>query len=245
MPERHIESRPTDVLDRLLMITVYSILIIALSSSQTIASTALFPYNFTNQEAGLLESKSCMERYGLKVEKIIASSNAKTNPDEVYAEVLCESHDEYKFNPIHRVVFCERHHASWDCTRSELAIRVNEANRALIYFEDDVAAETAYNITLKLATSKYFQGEDIPKPGQAVCNIRQHFNDDGQLVPDVYVATCGTREVFISTWCPQQECPRIISNRKMALTRIELDQFDRHSALYSIPNFKILPSNIS
>ena len=183
--------------------------------SIAMVSSEMYPVRLTQKEKVLLESLACRDKFDIAIEKVVASGDAKSNSKEVYAEVLCQPHDKYRLNTIHHVVFCEKHGAIWKCLRSELAIRMNDETHALIYFEDKIAIETAYEILIKLATSKYYQGEEVPNPNQSVCNIHQHFNDDHVLVPDVYVANCELHEVFVSTWCPQQECPRIIGKREL------------------------------
>ena len=192
----------------------FSVILIA-PRSIAMVSSEMYLVRLTQKEKVLLESLACRDKFDIAIEKVIASGDAKSNPKEVYAEVLCQPHDKFKLNAIHHVVFCEKHGAIWKCPRSELAIRMNDDSHALIYFEDNIAIETAYDIIIKLANSKYYQGEDVPKPNQSVCNIHQHFNDDHMPVPDVYAATCGTQEILISTWCPQQECPRIIGKREL------------------------------
>ena len=183
--------------------------------SIAMVSSEMYPVRLTQKEKVLLESWACRDQFNLGMDKLVALGNARFKPDSIHAEVLCQPHANFKLNAIHHVVFCEKHGAIWKCLRSELAIRMNDETHALIYFEDDIAIETAYNIIIKLANSKYYQGEDVPKPNQSVCNIRHHFNDDHVAVSDVYVASCELQEVFISTWCPQQECPRIIGKREL------------------------------
>ena len=204
-------SAKSRVLSALLCLSI----ILLAPRSIAMVSSETYPARLKQKEKLLLESLACREKFGVAVDKIIANSDAQSNPNGVYAEVLCQSHDNFKFNAIHHVVFCEKNSPIWNCPRSELAIRMNDSSHALIYFEDDIAIETAYNIIIKLANSKYYQGEDVPKPNQSVCNIRHHFNDDHVAVSDVYVASCELQEVFISTWCPQQECPRIIGKREL------------------------------
>ena len=217
----------------------------------TFRTTALVSSEFnslqlTHKEQQLLESLTCRNKFNVGADKIIASGDARTNPTESYAEVLCRPHDNFKLNSIHHVIFCEKHRSPWKCPRTELAIRMNDNTHALVYFEDDIRIDTAYSIVMKLASSKYYQGEDIPKPEKSVCNIHHHFNDDHQLVPDVYVATCGIQEVFISTWCPQQECPRIIGKRIISDATKNVDGYPvLHAALYSKPNLRIFSISVA
>jgi len=180
------------------------------TQSSALVSNELYPVRLGQKERLLLESWACRDQFNLGMDKLVALGNARFKPDSIHAEVLCQTHDNFKFNAIHHVVFCEKHSAIWKCPRSELAIRMRDNSHSLIYFEDDIGIETAYNIVMKLAASKYYQGEEVPKPDQSTCNIRHHYNNDHALVPDVYVASCELQEVFISTWCPQQDCPRII-----------------------------------
>lgn len=197
-----------------LLLTMLCILLV-IPSTQLHATefNDLFRYHFKHQEQQLLGSITCADKFNLDVDKMTALGNTRSNPNSIFAEVLCRSHDHIKSNNIQHVVFCEKSRSSWKCPRSELAIRMNDESHALIYFEDDIGIETAYSIVKKLAASKYYQGEDIPKPASSICNIHHHFNDAHALVPDVYAATCGTQQILISTWCPQEECPRIIGKR--------------------------------
>jgi hypothetical protein len=215
----------------LLLLMLGFLSVIPASQLHAMVSSEIHPVRLTQKEKVLLESLACREKFDIAIDKIIASGDAQSNPKEVYAEVLCQPHANFKLNAIHHVVFCEKNGARWKCPRSELAIRMNDDGHALIYFEDDIAIETAYNIVIKLANSKYYQGEDVPKPNQSVCNIHQHFNDDHVPVPDVYVAHCELHEVFISTWCPQQECPRIIGSRIIVMNSGHHSYPARHAAL--------------
>lgn len=201
---------------RHLLPIAFSLLSMALTFGSTAATPDdSYPLRLTGKEQQLLESITCRDKFNVGADKIIANGNAPSNPDDTYAEVLCQTHDTFKLHSIHHVVFCEKHRSPWTCPRSELAVRMNDRSHALVYFEDDIAIDTAYDIVMKLAMSKYYQGEDVPKPDQSICNIHHHFNDDHELVPDIYAVTCGTQQVLISTWCPQQECPRIIGNREL------------------------------
>lgn len=200
---------------RLRLAILFMLVVAPILSLQAKTDSELLPYHFSQQEQQLLESMTCADTFNLSIDRIIALADSQSNPGSIFAEVLCKSHDAFRSNSIQHVVFCEKHRAAWKCPRSELAIRMTDNTRALIYFEDDIEVEIAYNIVTKLAASKYYQGEDIPKPNQSICNIHHYFNDDHKLVSDVYAATCGTQQVLISTWCPQQECPRIIGKREL------------------------------
>ena len=190
-------------------------LLFVIAASRTHAMTFIesHPVHITAQEQQLLESKACRDKFNTGTERIVARTDTSSTPD-VYAEVLCQSHAQFKDSPVYHVVFCDRNEAEWHCERSEHAIRMS-SNRALVYYADDVDTATAYAIAVKLASVKRFQGEAMPDMQKSVCNIQRFVTFDNTSLPNVFVATCNLREIFLSTWCPQQECPRIIGTRVM------------------------------
>ncbi|MES1190264.1 MAG: hypothetical protein ABUS47_04205 [Steroidobacter sp.] len=197
--------------------------------------------HITTQEQQLLELKACRDKFNTGTERIVARTDASSTPD-VYAEVLCQSHEQFKHSPVYHVVYCDRNADTWHCERTERAIRT-DGNRALVYYAEDVDTAIAYAIIVKLASIKRFQGEAMPDMQKSVCNIQRFATFDNTSLPDVFTVTCENREILVSTWCPQQECPRIIGSRIIVLN-LSTDAIHAfHAALYASPNFRILPSN--
>jgi len=172
------------------------------------------PLRLTNIEQQLLEIKACREKFDIGVEKFIARKQGGV-AEEFYAEVLCQPHLFYKDIPVHHIVYCDKDKGEWQCDRSEQAIRLTHGLKPLVYFENDIEAGLAYEIALKLEAGKYYQGEELPDAQQSICNIKRHIDRNNNETQDVVVAKCGDKEIFVSTWCPQKDCPRIIGSRSI------------------------------
>lgn len=183
-----------------------------LSAETAMTSSAV---RLTSIEQQLLESKACRERFNAGVEKIVARRQTGSGIEEFYAEVLCQPHSRYRDNPIHHIVYCDKDKGEWQCVRSEQAMRLMHGKQPLVYFENNIDAKLAYEIALRLEKGLYFQGEEMPDAQQSVCNIRRHSDREENETQDVVIAKCGNKEIFVSTWCPQKECPRIIGTRSI------------------------------
>jgi hypothetical protein len=173
------------------------------------------PVLLSQKEEEQLASIACREKFNIGVEKIAANAQNRSGPDDIYAEVLCQSHSKYNDNPMHHVVYCDKDKVTWRCYRSEQAIRLIAIKSALVYFDNDIDAATILSIAQMLVSSKFYQGEELPDLRASTCSIRRYSSFDNVRMPDVLVTTCAGREIFISTWCPQKECPRIIATRVM------------------------------
>ena len=187
--------------------------VLFLQSMELYAGPNSSSLRLTSAERQFLELKTCREKFDIGTEKIVARKQSELSAEAFYAEVLCQPHSHYKDSPIHHIVFCDKDRGVWQCLRSEQAIRLIDGKQPLVYFENDIEAATAHAIALILRAGNYYQGEEIPDAQKSVCNITRHVGSDESEMHDVLVATCGDREIFISTWCPQKECPRIIGSR--------------------------------
>jgi len=178
------------------------------------AHPSSLPLRLTGTEQQMLESLACREKFDIDAEKIVARKRGTPGAGEFYAEVLCQPHSRYKNNLVHHIVFCDKDSGWWQCRRSEQAIRLAQGSNPLVYFENDIEVAVAYKIAQSLEAGKYYQGEEMPDAQQSICNIKRHAGHGNVEMDDVLVARCGIKEIFISTWCPQTDCPRIIGSRQ-------------------------------
>jgi hypothetical protein len=163
------------------------------------------------KERAQLEAAACRSRHDVQVDRIDARSYGAGANAPAVAEVHCASHGESGGQPMHFVVQCARERQQWQCQGewNELAV-VLDTKSIAVRIEGKLSAADAVKTIRKIAASGKFQGYVLRDALVPPCYIQQQ---PGQEFIDV---RCEGWHLIVSTWCPQGDCPRLISIDKFA-----------------------------
>jgi hypothetical protein len=162
-----------------------------------------YPIELTKQEVPSLEKLACRVPLGAKADRITAWRYDPKSPD-ANAEVICLPHTDIEGRPVHGVVSCARSGGRWKCEAPQLRQLVSLSTGKLIVQLSEKGVIDAHDVIVKLAAKGWFKGavevDHIP-----VCLVQPGPYEELRTV------SCEGWRIIVSTWCPQNDCPRVIS----------------------------------
>jgi hypothetical protein len=108
------------------------------------------------------------------------------------------------------VTNCEKHSRQWNCGEADLQMLVAVAEREVVLSLGGTEPAWAYELLHKLDAAGHISNDPRLIEERTYCSIRKSF------VPEWYYVRCLGRLVTISTWCPQGDCPTVVSARDLA-----------------------------
>jgi hypothetical protein len=167
------------------------------------------PLQLTEAESSELADIACQERHGVGIEKIDGQSYGRGVQASANAEVHCASHGQLKGSPMHYVAQCFREQGRWRCQSewNEMIVAAGGAEPIIMRAEGKMLPQQAHDAVLKIATAGEFQGQKLREVMASPCYVhrgRDEFID----------IKCRGWHITASLWCPQTECPRVISLTK-------------------------------
>lgn len=181
----------------------------------TLLVALLFAASATHAQAPLdaagrsaLEEQACTSRHGTKLDSVDVRSYRDAT--HATAEVRCASHGVYQGKPMHYIVQCSRAQGRWTCEGEWNEIIVPLGDEQLpVRIEGEIPVGVSYMTIQKIASGGTFQGYPLRKSLVAPCYLNK-----GSAKEFIDVK-CEGWHIVVSTWCPQEECPRVFSLTKI------------------------------
>lgn len=169
----------------------------------------ILPLQLTQQERSEVEQMACQVRHGVASGKIDGRAYGRGTSASAVAEVSCAPHGQFAGYPLRHVVECSREQGKWDCPSEWQEILVATASDPIaVRVEGATTLVQAHRIIRTIAGAGMFQGYPLPKTLVPPCYVHQ-----GKTQEFIDVK-CRGWHVIVSTWCPQSDCPRVISMAK-------------------------------
>jgi hypothetical protein len=168
------------------------------------------PLELSASDKEALEDVACRDPHRTSLDK--AEGRLYEAPDErsVLAYVVCTPHSYFKDKPLRFVTNCEKHSRQWNCGEADLQMLVAVAEREVVLSLGGTEPAWAYELLHKLDAAGHISNDPRLIEERPYCSIRKSF------VPEWYYVRCLGRLVTISTWCPQGDCPTVVSARDLA-----------------------------
>jgi hypothetical protein len=166
------------------------------------------PLKLTEAESADLADIACQSRHGVGIDRIDGQAYGRGAQASANAEVRCASHGQLKDGPMHYVAQCFREQGRWRCQGewNEMLVAAG-VEPIVVRAEGKMLPQQAHDAVLKIARSGEFQGQQLREVMASPCYVhrgRDEFID----------IKCRGWHITASLWCPQTECPRVISLTK-------------------------------
>jgi len=177
--------------------------------SAGVMSAETHPLQLKMSERSTVERLACQEPHGLTMQTLDGHTYGRGVSVPAVAEVHCAAHDMFKGSPVHYVVQCAREHSEWSCQGewNEILVDVGD-ERIPVRVEGKTSLALSYEVVQKVANGGRFQGYPLRKALVPPCYVNR---GAAQEFIDV---KCEGWHIIVSTWCPQSECPRVLSMSK-------------------------------
>jgi hypothetical protein len=164
-----------------------------------------FPLELSASDKEALEDVACRDPHRTSLD--IAEGRLYEAPDErsVLAYVVCTPHSYFKDKPLRFVTNCEKYSRQWRCGEAELQMLLAVAGREVALSVGDTEPAWAYELLHKLEAAGHISNDPRVITERPYCSIRK------SIVPEWYYVHCLRRFVTVSTWCPQGDCPSVVS----------------------------------
>lgn len=177
----------------------------------TVTAAEILPLAPTQAERSTLESAACRSRHDTGLEKIDGRAYGRGVNAAAVAEVHCVSNETFRSTPVRFVVPCSREGGTWQCQGDWRQFAVTAGTEQVdVRVEGRISLAQAYDVIQKLAHGGTFQGYPLHKALASPCYVHR---GAAQEFIDV---KCSGWHIIVSTWCPQSECPRVLSIDKTA-----------------------------
>lgn len=167
------------------------------------------PLQLKAVERSTLEHLACQEPHGVSLQTLDGHTYGRGASVPAVAEVHCAAHGLFKGNPVHYVVQCSRERSEWRCQGewNEILVGV-DAEQIAVRVEGKTPLALSYQVVEKIAHGGRFQGYPLRKALVPPCYVSR---GRAQEFIDV---KCEGWHIIVSTWCPQSDCPRVLSMSK-------------------------------
>ncbi len=172
-------------------------------------SADIHPLQLKASERARVERLACQDPHGLTMQALDGHTYGRGASVPAIAEVHCAAHDMFEGNPVHYLVQCAREQGEWSCHGqwNEILVGVG-AERIPVRVEGKTPLALSYQVVQKVAGGGLFQGYPLRKALVPPCYVNR---GAAQEFIDV---KCEGWHIIVSTWCPQSECPRVLSMTK-------------------------------
>lgn len=172
-------------------------------------SAEVRPLQLAASERSTVERLACQDPHGLGIQQIDGHAYGRGARAPAVAEVHCAPHGTFQGSPIHYVTQCAREQGQWSCQGqwSEILVGVG-SDRIPVRVEGKTPLTLSRQVVQKIASGGMFQGYPLRKALAPPCYVHRGAT---QEFIDV---KCEGWHIIVSTWCPQSECPRILSMSK-------------------------------
>jgi hypothetical protein len=180
------------------------------SSGATTIVGDVSPLELSASDKEALEDVACRNPHRTSLD--IAEGRVYEAPDErsVLAHVVCTPHSYFKDKPLRFVTNCEKPFRQWKCGESELQMLLAVAGRDVVLSAGGSELAWAYELLHKLDVAGHISNDPRVPDKRPYCSIRK------SVIPEWYYVRCLGRVVTVSTWCPQGDCPSVVSARDAA-----------------------------
>lgn len=169
-----------------------------------LADTLVIDLPLTEQRR--LEHLACERKHGVSVDRIQAHRYRDEPERSEFAWVFCKPHGSHDGKPLRYVVSCEREKRDWRCGESDLEVLFAIGKIDVAFSFGGLDFDWAYGSVLKLVKEGWFpSAPESASPRR--CTVRK------DVIPEWFSVNCLGREITISSWCPQDDCPSIVSSR--------------------------------
>jgi hypothetical protein len=166
-----------------------------------------YPLQLSKKDRRMLEQMACIGPHGVPAEKMEVSTFRPGKLSGAHAEIDCKSHGTFREKPMNYSVRCEVTEGKWQCTKGDLRIVVPVDDREVIVSPGSYEPGFAYDTIAKLAGAGWFKDYSLAEVISSTCRLSPG------MASEWIDVSCVGGEVTISSWCPQDECPRIVSIR--------------------------------
>jgi hypothetical protein len=161
-----------------------------------------YPVKLTEPERALIERTACTSPHAVGAEDIKPWTHQRGGRADG-AEVRCRPHTKTDGKDLRYFAQCSREKSAWTCGDGGLEIAVPVEDREVIVRFTDLPPAIAESMIVKLAKGGWLR-EQPTHPLPEVCEISK------DSVPEWLRVDCDGWGITMSTWCPQDECPRVI-----------------------------------
>ncbi|WP_129649607.1 hypothetical protein [Peristeroidobacter agariperforans] len=163
-----------------------------------------FPAALTAAEKAALERLVCKDTHHVPAEGIEAWSYDRATAN-ASADVLCRSHEAIAGKPVRYFARCERKEKSWSCQSGDIEVLVSVGTRELaVRWLGGIDRTWGVKVIEKLVADGWFRKElDAGESPQ--CDVGPG------SAPEWVDVKCAGWAITVSSWCPQEACPRIVS----------------------------------
>jgi len=164
------------------------------------------PLQLKTSERATVERLACQDPHGLAMQTLDGHTYGRGDSVPAVAEVHCAPHGMFKGNPVHYMVQCAREQSEWSCHGewNEIVVEAGE-DRIPVRVEGKTSLALSYQVVQTVANGGRFQGYPLRKTLVPPCYVNR---GAAQEFIDV---KCEGWHIIVSTWCPQTECPRVLS----------------------------------
>lgn len=169
----------------------------------------IFPLQLQEPERTEVERLACLSRHDIAAAKIAGRTYGRGATASAVAEVGCIPHGQFAGYPLRYVVECSREQGRWDCPSEWQEILVaTGADPIAVRVEGTTSLTQAQRTIRSIANGGMFQGYPLSKTLVPPCYVHQ-----GKTQEFIDVK-CQGWHIIVTTWCPQSECPRVLSMTK-------------------------------
>ncbi|HEY5754351.1 MAG TPA: hypothetical protein VIU34_00950 [Steroidobacter sp.] len=164
-----------------------------------------YPLELSKKDRRMLEELACTDPHGVPAEKMEITTIEPGKLSWARADIVCKAHATFRQKPMSYSVYCAVLDGRWDCSKSDLRIVVPVDNREIIVSPGKYEPGFAYDTISKVARAGSFKNYSLAEIIRSSCALSPGLASEWV---DIY---CSGVRVTVSSWCPQAECPRIVS----------------------------------
>lgn len=160
------------------------------------------------KDRAILETMVCREKYGVSLGRVDARLYKLHTHRSVSAQIFCAPHGLFHGKPMRYFSSSEREQKGWTCEEAGLEVFVDVGRREVAFSFGDSDPEWAYGTLVKLGATGWITDRLTSEEDNPRCWLQR------ATVPEWFTVHCLGWEITLSTWCPQGECPRVVSARE-------------------------------
>ena len=164
-----------------------------------------YPLALSKKDRRMLEQLACIGPHGVPAEKMEITTFEPGKVSGAHAAIDCKSHGMFRDKPMSYSVHCGVMEGKWDCSKGELRIVVPVDDREVIVRPGKYEPDFAYDTISKVGRAGWFNRYSLADVIKSECQMWPGMASEWTQIH------CGGPTVTISSWCPQEECPRIVS----------------------------------
>jgi hypothetical protein len=164
------------------------------------------PIELSPSDKRVLEKLVCRESHQMPLARADGTVFDDGFARAVSARVECAPHDHIKDKPIRFATDCKKDGQEWKCVvPSQLEMVVAVGERDVLLTISGTEPAWAHEAIRKLEVTGFIRNDAGVTAGPPRCSISR-----GMQIPEWYHVRCLGRDITISTWCPQGDCPTVV-----------------------------------